>query len=118
MMAPHDIPNSNGANAAVAVVLGIYLVLVLSKGNIPELAKAAQQDFLGDNTQKPFWRWFLAVMVLWYLTTFKQTQHLFGPLFSFALVAMLIEATQGKGKGSLKNLMSGISQLFGFKEGK
>lgn len=99
-------------NAAIALVLGAYLAIVLYQGNLGALATAAKQDFLGGGNEQPFWRWAVAVLILVAVADNPTTKPYFGPLLGFALVAMLINIATTQ-PTLLNNLNSGVKALFG-----
>lgn len=108
---PTELATHGGTNAIVAVMLGVYLIMVVYQGNLGALATAAKQDFLGTSGEPAFWRWAVALLILVALARNPKVNFLFGPLLMFALVGMLINVA-GKNPAMLKNLQSGIKSLF------
>lgn len=108
---PTQVANHSGVNAAVAVGIGSYLAIALYQGNLGALATQARGDFLGQNGERGFWQWALAVIILVALGKSPTLKPVFGPLMVVALVAMLINlATTDKTK--FANLQDGIKALF------
>ena len=109
---PQAAATHGGTNAAIAIILGVYLAIVMYQGNLGSLATAAKHDFLGGNGEQPFWRWAVAVIVLLALARSPKYNFLFGPLLAFALVAMLINVATNN-PAMFQNLNTGVATLFG-----
>lgn len=105
-----------GTNAAVALLLGAYLAIVLYQGNLGALATQAKTDFLGGATgtgatQPGFWKWGAAVLILMALAQINAVKPVFGPILAITLVAMLINIAS-ENPQALSNLESGVQSFF------
>jgi hypothetical protein len=109
---------SPAVNGAVLIMLAIYLAAVVYQGNVGDFAKALWADFSGQQpgggkTQRPaFWQWALAVLVLYALAQYPETEHLFGPLLGIVIVAMMIQLAV-KQPGVFQTLNDSVKALFG-----
>lgn len=109
--------NHPTVNPAIAIFVGVYLLVALYQGNLGALATQAKADFLGGtdaqgNATPGFWRWAAALIVLIYLSQNPATSNLFGPLLAITLVAMLINIASTQ-PGLFQNLNNGIAAFFG-----
>lgn len=103
---------TGNANAAAALILGAYLAIVLYQGNLGALATQAKMDFLGDAQHPAFWRWAIALLILYALAQNKATNFLFAPLLVMALAGMLIEMATTQ-PATFATLNSQIAAFFG-----
>lgn len=99
-------------NAAVALFLGAYLLVVLYQGNLGPLTNQARQDFIGGANNTGFWRWALAVIVLIMVAQLPPIRPYQNALIGFVFVAMMIRTAENQ-PGAIGNLQSAISLLFG-----
>lgn len=129
-------------NAAVALFLGVYLLIVLWQGNLGALVNQARADLIGGSvsanpnpagdhtgtgtpanplvipdttvtpTGQPFWRWALAVIILIMVTELPPVRPYANALIGFVFVAMLIQLESSQ-PGTFSNLSQTIGQLFG-----
>lgn len=95
-------------NAIVALGLGVYIAVLVTRGNLGPFWQALQSDIITSG----FWKWVLALVILYYLASNPSLNPVFGPLLIIAVIAMLIYAAE-KNPASLQNLRSGINSLFG-----
>lgn len=101
------------ANAAAALLLGAYLVVVLANGNLGSLAKQAKYDFITGDAQHPaFWRWGVALLILYSLSRSDKVGDYFAPLLWIALVAMFVWNAQTNSQ-AWTNLRDGIAYFYG-----
>lgn len=107
----YKVAQHNGANAAALILIGGYGAIVLYNGNLGALLTQLKQDFLGTNGQGAFWRWGLALLILYALAKNPSTNHLFGPILVIAIVAMLIEAAS-RSNGGASSFFKSLHDLF------
>ena len=111
-MKAQAVATHSGANAASLLFLAAYLAIVLYQGNLSKLADQARTDFLGGNGKPAFWRWAIALLLLYALARNPSTNSLFGPILVLVLVAMLIEMATTQ-PGTFATLNKQIAGFFG-----
>jgi hypothetical protein len=109
-----EVSKHSYANGAAALLLAAYLVIVWYRGNLASLASSAQADFLGTGQQTAFWKWALALVILYALASTPSLRVIFAPFLFIVIVAMFIEAAE---KGRLAGINKAFNAIFGTQTG-
>jgi hypothetical protein len=73
------------------VAVGVYLIMVVIKGNATALWNALKQDLIvGTSTQPAFFKWAIAFFIFYALSVNEKTKVIGQPLFLAAVLAMVI----------------------------
>jgi hypothetical protein len=114
------------ANAAVLILLAVFLAAIVWRGNAKVFATTVWADITGQQSSvssngavtvtgskgPAFWQWAIALIVLYALAENSNTSHIFGPLLAIMVVAMLIQLAE-KNPTQFANLSNGVKQIFG-----
>lgn len=100
-----------GANAFAAILLAAYLAIVAWQGNIFALFGQMQSDIVGTQQRSGFWKWAIALIILYWLAENPSTNEIFGPLLMLALLAMMIEIATTQ-PNEFQNLTKAINTIF------
>src|SRR4029077_3647877 len=103
---------SGNANALALILAAVFVAIVTYNGNFPALLAQIKGDFLGTGDQGAFWKWALALIILYALASNTTTNQFFGPLLAAAILAMLI-GTAERNPSAWQNLRGSIDSLFG-----
>jgi hypothetical protein len=67
-------------SGAFSLLVGLYLAIVVWRGNTRQFASLFSSDFSDKDGQPGFLKWFVAVSVVWYLSQNAQTRSIGYPL--------------------------------------
>lgn len=75
-------------NGFAAILVGVYLALVAYQGNAGTFFSTVAQDFKGAGQIPGFFKWFIALVVLYALTKNEKFAPITVPLFYAALIGL------------------------------
>jgi hypothetical protein len=97
-------------NALIGILFAVYLAVVMFQGNLVPFLGAVKDDFLGSDNQPAFWKWFLALLILFALAQSPRLNFMFGPLLVIVIVALLIELAQNH-PGLWQNITANLQSV-------
>lgn len=89
-----QVVNHSYANPAALLFIGAYGAICLFNGNFGALVSQLRIDFLGSDNQGAFWKWGIALLILYALASNSATNEIFGPVLIIALAAMLVQSVE------------------------
>ncbi len=101
----------SGANAFAAILLAAYLAIVAWQGNIGALFGQIKSDVVGTPQRSGFWKWAIAIVILYWLAENPATNKVFGPLLMVTLLAMLIDIASTQPQ-AFQNLNRAVATIF------
>ena len=96
----------SGANAVIAILLAAYIGTALYQGNLAGLVQAGYADIVTAG----FWKWLVALAILYSLASSDKTNRIFGPILMIALVGLLIYLAEKQPQG-FQQLTASIKSL-------